>query len=139
MWQIQKRGNMAEARHELTHDDHSHHSNTVSLLGREITVEGGAYTVVFGGLAILTIIEVLSAEFLKGAIHDSPGAAVGLTAVKAILLLGIAIIKSSLVIWFYMHLKDENRIIAAVLLLPLLIAALSVMFVLAVPPTGYSI
>ena len=129
---------MAEATQELA-SDHSHHSNTVTLLGRDITVEGGIYTVVFGALAILTVIEVLSAEFLKGAIHDAPDAAVGLTAIKAILLLGIAVIKSSLVIWFYMHLKDENRIIAVVLLLPLLIAALSVMFVLAVPPTGYSI
>lgn len=129
---------MAEAMHDLG-GDHGHHSNTVTLLGRDITVEGGIYTVVFGALAILTVIEVLSAEFLKGAIHDSPDAAVGLTAIKAILLLGIAIIKSSLVIWFYMHLKDEKRIIAVVLLLPLLIAALSVMFVLAIPPTGYSI
>ena len=32
---------MAEASHEMTHDDHGHHSNTVALLGREITVEGG--------------------------------------------------------------------------------------------------
>ena len=125
---------MAEA---TAHD--GHHSNTVRLLGREITVEGGVYTVVFGGLAILTVIEVVCAELLKGMIYDSPEAAAGLTTLKAALLLGIAIIKSSLVIWFYMHLKDEKRIIAAVILLPLVIAALSVMFVLAVPPTGYSI
>ena len=130
---------MAEATHDLAHDDHGHHSNTVALLGREITVEGGIYTVVFGGLAILTVIEVASAEFLKSVIHDAPSAAATLSTIKAILLLAIAIVKSSLVIWFYMHLKDEKRILAVVLLLPLLIAALSVMFVLAVPPTGYSI
>ncbi len=127
---------MVEASQEMTA---GHHSNTVALLGRDITVEGGIYTVVFGGLAVLTIIEVLSAELLKSAIHDAPNAAAALTAIKAILLLAIAIVKSSLVIWFYMHLKDEKRILAVVLLLPLLIAALSVMFVLAVPPTGYSI
>ncbi len=130
---------MAEARQEMTHDTHGHHSNTVTLLGRDITVEGGIYTVVFGGLAILTVIEVVSAELLKGLIHDTPSAAAALTAIKAILLLAIAVVKSCLVIWFYMHLKDEKRILAVVLLLPLLIAALSVMFVLAVPPTGYSI
>lgn len=130
---------MVEASQEMTHEDHGHHSNTVTLLGRDITVEGGIYTVVFGGLAILTVIEVVCAEFLKGAIHDVPSAAATLTAIKAILLLAIAIVKSTLVIWFYMHLKDEKRILAVVLLLPLLIAALSVMFVLAVPPTGYSI
>ena len=91
---------MAEASQEMTHDDHGHHSNTVALLGREITVEGGIYTVVFGGLAILTVIEVVSAEFLKGAIHDAPSAAATLTAIKAILLLAIAVVKSTLVIWF---------------------------------------
>ena len=135
---------MAEATRnpiELAHADdaHDHHSNTVVIRGRQITVEGGIYTVVFIGLAILTVIEVFSAEWLKAAIHDAPSRADALQAFKALLLLGIAIIKSTLVIWFYMHLKDEKRILAVVLLLPLLIAALSVMFVLAVPPIGYSL
>ena len=124
---------------EATYHDGEHHSNTVHLLGREITVEGGIYTVVFAGLAVLTVIEVMSAEFLKGAIHDTPSAAVTLQAIKAVLLLVIAIIKSSLVIWFYMHLKSENRLIAVVLLLPLLIAGLSIMYLLAIPPSGYGV
>lgn len=122
----------------MTHEG-EHHSNTVHLLGREITVEGGVYTVVFGGLAVLTVIEVLSAEFLKGAIHDASDAAAALQAIKAILLLGIAIIKSSLVIWFYMHLKSENKLIVVVILLPLLIAGLSIMYLLAIPPSGYGL
>ncbi len=116
-----------------------HHSNTVRLLGREITVEGGVYTVVFVGLAILTVIEVLSAEYLKGAIHDIPSAAATLQTIKAVLLLGIAIIKAGLVIWFYMHLRDEKPLLAVVLLLPLLIATLSIMYLLAIPPGGYSV
>ena len=124
---------------EAIHHEGEHHSNTVHLLGREITVEGGVYTVVFGALAVLTVIEVVSAEFLNGAIHDAPDAAAALQAIKAILLLGIAIIKSSLVIWFYMHLKTESRLIAIVILLPLLIAGLSIMFLLAIPPGGYGI
>ena len=124
---------------EATHHEGDHHSNTVQLLGREITVEGGIYTVVFAGLAVLTVIEVMSAEFLKGAIHDTPSSAATLQAFKAILLLVIAIIKSSLVIWFYMHLKSENRLIAVVLLLPLLIAGLSIMYLLAIPPSGYGV
>ena len=123
---------------QATHHD-GHHSNTVSLLGREITVEGGIYTVVFGALAVLTVIEVVSAEVLKGAIHDIPSAAVTLQAIKAVLLLGIAIIKSSLVIWFYMHLREEKPLIAIVILLPLLVASLSIMFLLAIPPLGYSL
>ena len=124
---------------EATHHEGGHHSNTVRLLGREITVEGGIYTVVFGALAILTVIEVVSAEVLKGAIHDIPSAAVTLQAIKAIILLGIAIIKSSLVIWFYMHLREEKPLIAIVILLPLLVASLSIMFLLAIPPFGYGI
>ncbi len=124
---------------EATHHESGHHSNTVRLLGREITVEGGIYTVVFAGLAVLTMIEVASAEFLKGAIHDAPSAAATLQAIKAILLLGIAIVKSSLVIWFYMHLRDEKPILAVVLLLPLLIATLSIMYLLAIPPIGYGV
>ena len=124
---------------EATHHDSGHHGNTVQLLGREITVEGGIYTVVFGALAVLTVIEVVSAEFLKGAIHDAPSAAVTLQAIKAVLLLGIAIVKSSLVIWFYMHLREEKPLIAVVILLPLLVASLSIMFLLAIPPSGYGI
>ncbi len=123
---------------EATHHE-GHHSNTVRLLGREITIEGGVYTIVFVGLAILTVIEVLSAEYLKGAIHDAPSAAATLQAIKAVLLLGIAIIKAGLVIWFYMHLRDEKPLLAVVLLLPLLIATLSIMYLLAIPPGGYAV
>lgn len=125
--------------------DHDHHSDTVVVLGREITVYGGIYTVVFGALALLTLLEVIIAETLAGAIAATTGgdAAVValqlLPALKAFLLLGIGIIKSALVIWFYMHLREDNPIYAVVLLLPLLIAALSIMFVLAVPPTGYGL
>jgi len=132
-----------EHAHEHAHDDH--HSDTVVILGREFTVAGGVYTVIFGVLAVLTILEVLFAELIASAIKGTPGgdsAVVALQllpALKALVLLGIAIIKSALVIWFYMHLREENRILAVVLLLPLLIAALSVMFVLAVPPTGYTL
>lgn len=131
---------MAEVTHEIaehSHDDHAH-SDTVVILGREITIEGGIYTVVFGALGILTIIEVLLAELLNSM---GAGTADGgfLTAIKAFLLLGLAVVKSTLVIWFYMHLKDDKRIYLIVVLLPLMIAALSVMFVLAIPPTGYGL
>lgn len=124
---------------QATHQDADHHSNTVALLGREITVEGGIYTVVFVALAILTVIEVVSAEGLKGAIHDAPDAAATLQAIKAAILLFIAVIKSTLVIWFYMHLRDEKPLLAVVLLLPLLIAGLSILYLLAIPPGGYSL
>ncbi len=124
---------------QATHQDDGHHSNTVTLLGRQITVEGGIYTVVFVALAILTVIEVVSAEGLKSAIHDAPDAAATLQALKAAILIIIAVIKSTLVIWFYMHLRDEKPLLAVVLLLPLLIAGLSILYLLAIPPGGYSL
>jgi len=82
---------------------------------------------------------VVSAEGLKGAIHDAPDAAATLQAIKAAILLVIAVIKSTLVIWFYMHLRDEKPLLAVVLLLPLLIAGLSILYLLAIPPGGYSL
>lgn len=122
---------------EDAHDNHAH-SDTVVIMGREITVEGGIYTVIFGILGLLTIVEVISADIFNGMIDGASDTGI-LVALKAFLLLGMAIIKSTLVVLFYMHLKDDNRILAVVVLLPLLIAALSVMFVLAVPPTGYGL
>jgi caa(3)-type oxidase subunit IV len=122
---------------EDAHDNHVH-SDTVVIMGREITIEGGIYTVIFGLLGFLTIVEVVSADIFNGMIDGASDAGI-LTALKAFLLLGMAIIKSTLVVLFYMHLKDDNRILAVVVLLPLLIAALSVMFILAVPPTGYGL
>lgn len=129
---------IVEHTEDHAHEDHGHHSNTVVIRGREITVEGGIYTVIFVGLAVLTLIEVLIAETFKGMIAGTPDPGL-LTAIKAFLLLSIGIFKSTLVILFYMHLKDDNRILAIVILVPLLIAALSVMFVLSIPPTGYGI
>lgn len=136
---------------EMTHNTVEEHvvlypnHDTVNLFGRSMTVPGGIYTVVFIGLGILTILEVMIAELLGGAIAATPGgtsavvALQWLPALKGLLLLGMAIVKSALVILFYMHLKDDNRLLAIVLLLPLLIASLSVIFVLSIPPTGYSI
>ena len=131
---------MTDVSHEIVehaHNDHAH-SNTVEILGREITVEGGIYTVIFAVLAIVTILEVLSAELLNSMIAGAPEAGF-LTVIKAVLLLGMAVFKTVLVVLFYMHLKDDNRILAVAVILPLLIAALSVMFVLSIPPTGYGL
>jgi heme/copper-type cytochrome/quinol oxidase subunit 4 len=132
---------MAEVTHtEITEHAHDNHapSDTVVILGYKLTVTGGIYTVGFVALGVITLLEVFTAEVLKSAILASSDGSF-LTMIKAILLLGMAIVKSALVILFYMHLKDDNRILAVVLLLPLLIALLSVMFVLAIPPTGYHV
>lgn len=107
------------------------HSDTVTvpMLGT-ITVYGGIYTVVFGVLAILTVLEVALAEIFINA-----------GAVKITALLGIGIAKSVLVVMYYMHLKDDNPIFIVILVVPLLITLLSILYLLAVPVAaglGYS-
>lgn len=107
------------------HDEHDHHSDTVQLPGgREITVPGGIYTVVFAILGILTIIEVISSEiFVDG--------------LKIVILLGLAVAKATLVILYYMHLRHDNRFFAVVLIAPLLVTTLSVLYLFGIPPQGY--
>lgn len=97
----------------------AHLSDTVHLLGREITVQGGIYTVVFVALAVLTVIEVLLSELESDIVIP--------------LMLAIAVGKALLVVMFYMHLRTDSRIFALVLALPLGIALLSVMYLMAVP------
>ncbi len=83
------------------------------------------YTAVFGALAILTVLEVIVAE-----IFADP-------AIRITLLLGMAVVKAGLVMYFYMHLREDSRIFAAAILIPIGVALLSVLFLLAVPATGY--
>lgn len=103
------------------HDDHL--SDTVHLMGREITVYGGIYTVVFAALAVLTVIEVLVGGFEGDW--------------KTIPLLAIAVAKAVLVVYFYMHLRSDSRVFAFTLALPLGITLLSILYLLAVPVKGY--
>ena len=113
--------------HESAHS-HDHHSDTVTvpLLGT-VTVYGGIYTVVFGALGVLTLLEVLLAELLKTQYEGLAGAA------RVVALLGIGIVKSLLVIWFYMHLGKDNRILRVVIGVPLLMALLAILYLTAVP------
>ncbi|MCS6837132.1 MAG: cytochrome C oxidase subunit IV family protein [Anaerolineae bacterium] len=107
---------------------HDHHSDTVTmpLLGT-VTVYGGIYTVVFGALAVLTALEVLIAELLKTEYEGLTGA------MRIAALLGIGIIKSLLVIWFYMHLGKDNRILRFIIGVPLIVVLLAILYLMAVP------
>lgn len=102
-------------------EEHQYHSDTVVILGREITVAGGIYTVVFFALGILTIIEVLLAELENEIVIP--------------LMLAIAAAKALLVVLFYMHLRTDSRLFALTLAIPLGIGLLSVMYLMAVPTT----
>jgi cytochrome c oxidase subunit 4 len=106
-------------------DDHAALlSDTTTVLGREITVPGGIYTVVFGFLAAATVVEVLVGALPTGWF-------------LILLLLVIATIKAILVVAYYMHLRTDSRLFTYVLLTPLGLAVIAALFLIAVPPTGY--
>jgi caa(3)-type oxidase subunit IV len=113
--------------HEAGHADDLHAamlSDTTTILGRTITVPGGIYTVVFIFLAIATVVEIIVGSLPLGFLLIP-------------LLLAIAVIKAGLVVAYYMHLRTDARIFTYILLLPLGVALLAALYLLAVPPTGY--
>lgn len=112
------RGSLAHAAHTETL------APTTTILGRTIPLP--LYTVVFGTLAVVTVVEVLIAEFLPREFFLTIPLLVVLSAAKAIL-----------VVLYYMHLKEDSRIFAAALILPVFVAFVSTLFLLAVPPQGY--
>ncbi len=117
-----------EAFDELAEDTSTPHTadyhDTVLVLGREVTVPGGIYTVVFGALAVFTLIEVLLAEMPRGFLTIP-------------LMLSLAFVKGLLVVAYYMHLREDSRLFTIALVIPALVMAASVLFLLTVPITGY--
>lgn len=117
---------------EVTHTEHteSHahddaHAETLApttkILGMSLPMP--LYTTVFAILGVLTVTEVLLAEAIESDL-------------KIPLLLGIAIAKGALVVMFYMHLKTDSRAFALAFLIPLGLAILSTLFLIAVPSSG---
>ena len=108
------------------HDSHGHaHSDTVVLNGREVTIPGGIYTVVFGVLAVVTLLEVALAESPLPRGIEIP------------ILAALSIAKAVIVVMYYMHIKDDSRIFVWAFAIPLAMAALIIFFVMAINPFGY--
>jgi hypothetical protein len=97
--------------------------STTVVLGRVIPLP--LYTVVFGALAAVTIVEVLSAEIFPDGW------------LLTLWLAALSFSKAVTVMWFYMHLKDDSRIFAGAIILPIIIAVIATLFLSAVPMTGY--
>ncbi len=100
---------------------HMQSSETV-LMGRTIPLP--LYTVVYLTLGGITLIEVLLTLLPHGA-------------VLTLILLALSIAKMVLVVMFYMHLREDSRIFAFALVVPLLIALVASLFLIASPVTGY--
>lgn len=97
--------------------------STTVVLGRVIPFP--LYTVVFGILGTITLVEVGSAEIFPDGW------------LLTLWLGGLSISKAVMVMWFYMHLKDDSRIFAGAIILPIIIALVATLFLTAVPMTGY--
>lgn len=82
------------------------------------------YTVIFGTLAVITLIEVIISELPEGFLGT-------------LSLVTLSLAKAVLVILFYMHLRNDSRVFIIALVLPLIIGLISAMFLLSVPTTGY--
>ncbi|MFZ4816494.1 MAG: cytochrome C oxidase subunit IV family protein [Phototrophicaceae bacterium] len=118
---------MSEQTHNAdpAHADHALHNDTVDLFGTSVTVPGGLYTVVFGVLAVVTLIEILLAESGLPGVINYP------------LLTALSIGKAVLVVLYYMHLRQDSRIFAWAFGAPLVIAALIIGFLLLLNPVLY--
>ncbi len=98
--------------------------DTVTIMGREVTVPGGIYTVVFVALGVFTLIEVLLSELPRGLLTVP-------------LMLSLAFVKALLVVVYYMHLREDSRVFTFALVLPSVVMLVSVLFLLADAGTGY--
>lgn len=96
--------------------------STTVVFGR--TFPFPVYTVVYIVLGALTAIEVLLTFLPHGWL-------------LTIALLGISIAKMVLVVLFYMHLKEDSKLFAAAIILPLFIIMVATLFLIAAPSTGY--
>ncbi len=96
--------------------------STTVFMGRTFPMP--LYTFVFLVLGGITLIEVALSQIPHGIL-------------TAPLLLALSASKAILVVMFYMHLREDSRIFAFALIVPLVLALVVLLFLLTVPITGY--
>ncbi|MBL8145045.1 MAG: cytochrome C oxidase subunit IV family protein [Anaerolineae bacterium] len=94
------------------------------LFGRPMPI--AAYTVIYVILAVTSLIEVFFAETIP---FDSW--------VRIPVLAGLSTVKAVLVMAYYMHLKDDSKIFAVAIILPICVGIIATLFLISVPATGY--
>ncbi len=102
----------------------SAHYEQESLFGLPIPV--AAYTAIYAILAVTSLIEITLAELIP---FDSW--------IRIPVLGGLSAVKAILVMAYYMHLKEDNKIFAAAIVLPIIVGLIATLFLIAVPATGY--
>lgn len=106
----------------------AHHEDApvvITLGARTFTFNTNIYTFIFAILGGLTLLEIVIAEIMPiGFFRTLPLAIASL-------------IKALLVMAFYMHLREDNRIFAAAITLPIVIALIAILFLLTVPSIAY--
>jgi cytochrome c oxidase subunit 4 len=96
--------------------------DTTTVFGR--TFPYPIYTVVYVVLAAITLTELGISSLPRNILFT-------------LILIALSISKAVLVVLFYMHLKEDSRIFAFALILPIFIALVSSLFLLTVPIKGY--
>lgn len=112
---------------DVTTDEHDKHlpNDTVHLPGGyKITLPGGIYTFIFIVLAVLTVFEWAVSQLPAGPF------------ILPILVVA-SLFKALLVVMFYMHLNSDNILYRFVLGVPVAVAIVCTLFLLAVPPVAY--
>jgi cytochrome c oxidase subunit 4 len=89
-----------------------------------MTIPYPVYTVVFAALAVLTVLEVLVGTGGEGFLRIP-------------LLVALAVVKATLVVLYYMHLKADSRVYRWTLIIPLIIALAAILWLVIVPPVAY--
>jgi caa(3)-type oxidase subunit IV len=97
--------------------------NQTELFGRTLPLN--IYDVVFISLGVFTLLEVAVSEIFP---HG---------AVTIVLLLALTLVKTFHVVWYYMHLNHDSRIFWLSLLVPAFIALIGLLYLAAIPSTGY--
>lgn len=126
------------ATHDASAHGHGETHETIEGLAHDIpnqtdffgltTINLPIYDVVFISLGVFTAVEVGigTLSLPEGWIW-----------VKIALLAGIAFVKAFHVVWFYMHLKSDNKVFWLTLMLPFIIAAVGLLYLTAVNPVLY--
>ncbi|MBI1255950.1 MAG: hypothetical protein GC204_00625 [Chloroflexi bacterium] len=96
--------------------------DTTTMFG--MTFPYPIYTVVYIVLAAITLIELAVSSLPRGVLGT-------------LILIALSISKAVMVVLFYMHLREDSRIFAFALILPIFIALVSSLFLLTVPIKGY--